>query len=160
MVSQIAVEIFVRWVDFALGNTALGNKRLVYPSGRYAASIQYRQEGAATIAISATAPEADIIEYGHRAVDLKTKLTMGKTYKMHRPTGYTPGTRLRRIGASPASMKPQMWAELHASEASGFARLGPNSPPGSWIIPPMMAYSPAMVLAAQAQREADRLGGG
>ena len=155
--SQMAVEVFTRWVEFALGQRALGNHRLVYPTGRYAASIEYRQEGETSIAIVASAPEAEIIEQGHAAVDLKTKLQQGKVYRMHRPVGATPGTALRRIGAGPPSTKPRMWAELHQKTASGFASIGPNSLADSWIIPAMPAYSPAMILAAQAQAEARKM---
>lgn len=152
--SQLAISIFTEWVEFALGQRALGNKRLVYPTGRYAASIAYKQEGESSIAIVASAPEAEIIEQGHGSIDLKTKLQHGRAYPMRRPPGSTPGTPLRRIGAGPPSMKPKMWAELHQQTASGFASIGANSPPDSWIIPAMPAYSPAMILAAQAQAEA------
>jgi hypothetical protein len=140
-----------------MGATAIGNKRLVYPTGRYAASIEYRQEGETSIAIVASAPEADIIEQGHAAVDLKSKLQHGKAYRMHRRTGATPGTSLRRVGAGPASLKPRMWAELHQRAATGFASIGANSPADSWIIPAMPAYSPALILAAQAQAEARKM---
>lgn len=151
MVTQIALDIFSKWVDFAMGRLALGNKRLVYPTGRYAASIQYKQEGESVVAISASAPEAEILEQGHGQVDLKSRLQHGRAYPMHRPTGFTSGTKLRRRGAGPPSLKPRMWAEIRSQEASGFASIGPNSEPGSWIIPPMPAYSPALILAAQAQ---------
>lgn len=155
--SQLAVEVFAHWVEFALGQRALGNKRLVYPTGRYAASIEYRQEGEASIAIVASAPEAEILEQGHGAIDLKTKLQHGRAYPMHRPVGAVPGVRLRRIGAGPPSANPRVWAELHQKTASGFASIGPNSPADSWIIPSMPAYSPAMILAAQAQAEARKI---
>lgn len=154
--SLLATEVFTRWVEFALGQRALGNKQLVYPTGRYAASIEYRQEGESSIAIVASAPEAEILEQGHDAVDLKTKLQQGRAYLMHRRSGATPGTSLRRIGSGPPSTKPRIWAELHQQTASGFASIGPNSAPDSWIIPPMPAYSPAMILAAQAQTAALR----
>ena len=156
--SQLAIEVFVRWVDFALGGAAIGNKRLVYPTGRYAASIEYRQEGEATIAIVASAPEAEILEVGHAAVDLKTKLQHGRPYRIHRPQGATPGTSLRRVGTGPSSLQPHMWAVMHQRTASGFASIGPNSAPGSWIIPAMPAYSPALILATQAQQAANQLG--
>jgi hypothetical protein len=155
--TQVAVEIFARWVEFALGAIALGNKRLVYPTGRYAASIEYRQESESAIAIVASAPEAEILEQGHGAVDLKTKLQHGRAYPMHRPVGVVPGVRLRRIGSGPPSMRPRMWAELHQRTESGFASIGANSPPDSWIIPAMPAYSPALILAAQAQAEANKM---
>jgi len=156
--SLLATEIFIRWVEFALGHSALGNKRLVYPSGRYAASIEYRQEGAASIAVVASAPHAEILEAGHGAIDLKTKLQMGRPYRMHRAVGATPGTSLRRVGAQPSSLKPRMWAELRQRTDTGLASIGPNSPADSWIIPPMPAYSPAMILAMQAQTTTRKLG--
>lgn len=150
----LAVDIFIKWVEFALGQTSLGGKRLVYPSGRYAASIQFRQEGEANIAIVASGLVAQILESGHGPIDLKTKLQQGRAYPMRRPVGQVPGITLRRIGAGPPSLKPHLWAQLRVKEASGFASIGPNSAPDSWVIPAMPAYSPAMILAAQAQAAA------
>lgn len=154
-VNRIGLEIFERWMSFALGGYPLGGRRLVYPSGRYAASLSYRREGEATIAImadEAIAPHAGILEYGHGPVDLKTRLQWGRAYAMHRRTGRTPGTTLRRIGAGPP--RPTLWAEVRAMTASGFAAIGPHSSPGSWIIPPMPAYSPMMNLAIMARQMA------
>ena len=156
-VNAISLEIFLRWVDFALGRTALNGKRLIYPTGRYAASITFRKENAWTVAIVADeniAPEAVFIEHGHGAVDLKTRLQHGRAYPMHRHVGSTMGTSLRRIGSGPASFRPRMWAEVRARESSGFASIGPNSSPDSWIIPPMPAYSPGLILAQQAKQMA------
>lgn len=156
MVSKIAISIFTLWVDFALGRASIAGRRLIYPTGRYAASISYQQEGESTVAIVADAPEADILELGHASVDLKQKLRPG-AYRMHRRPGQTPGTSLRRVGSGPASLKPRMWAEIRTREANGFASIGVNSPADSWIIPPMPAYSVAMILAAQAQALAAKL---
>lgn len=155
-VSRIATEIFARWLDFALGRGSLNGKRLVYPSGRYASSIQYRQEGESTVAIIAdesVAPEAGILEQGHGPVDLKAKLRPGR-YPMHRYPGSNAGGGLRRVGSSVKGLKPSIWAEARAREFSGYATLSENSPPGSWIIPAMPAYSPALVLAAMAKKMA------
>jgi hypothetical protein len=157
LVTKLSIEIFAKWVDFALGHTSLGGKRLVYPSGRYAASLSYQQEGEATVAIVASGPIAEILELGHGQVDLKARLRPGR-YRLHRPPGATPGTRLRRIGSGPPGFKAKLWAEIRSREFSGFASLSARSPPGSWIIPPMHAYSPAMILAAQAQAQGDRYG--
>jgi hypothetical protein len=167
-VSRIAVEIFALWVDFALGRASIGGKKLIYPTGRYAASISYHFTGESSVAFVATAPEAGILEHGHPSIDLKQKLRPGH-YLMHRPPGITPGTSLRRIGAGPAPSaqaargsgifkRAAMWAEMRQSERSGFATLGPNSPPGSWVIPSMPAYSTAAILAAQARAMAARMG--
>lgn len=159
-VSRIALAIFSLWMDFALGKASLGGRRLGYPTGRYAASLQYRQEGEATVAVladPAIAPEAAVLETGHVMVDLKTKLQHGKPYRMHRRVGTTPlsaSLGLSRIGAGPPGFRPQMWAEVRRKEGTGFASIGPNSDPGSWIIPPMAAYSPALVLSAMAAKMA------
>jgi len=158
-VNQIGVEIYLKWLDFALGHTALNGKKLIYPTGRYAASITFKQENAWTVAIvadEAIAPHASIIEQGHGPIDLKTRLMRGRAYPMHRAVGRTPGTSLRRIGSGPPSTRPRMWAEVRAREFSGLASIGPNSSPDSWIIPAMPAYSPALVLAAMAKQMASR----
>ena len=167
-VNRIGLEIFKLWVDFALGRGSVGGKRLMHPTGKYASAIQFRQEGVASVAIVAdesVAPEVGILETGHGRVDLKTKLQRGKAYPMH---GHrVSGGPTRRVGAaSPIALRhvataggsgmrsvraqavqPRMWAEVRAGTSSGFASIGPNSPPDSWIIPPMAAYSPAGNLA-------------
>ena len=158
-INNIGLIIFAKWLNFALGHTVLNGRRLLYPSGKYAASISYRKEGEAAVAIVADeglAPEAGILEQGHGPVDLKTKLQPGRAYPMHRPVNSNMNSTLRRIGSGPASMKPSMWAEIRMREFSGFASISANSAPDSWIIPTMPAYSPALVLAAQAKQMINR----
>lgn len=169
-VTHIGLEIFKLWVDFAMGRGAIAGRMLIYPTGKYASAISFRQEGVATVAIIAdesVAPEAAILESGHGRVDLKTKLQMNRPYPMHRVQGATPGTTMRRIGnPAPAPLRAfvrapggvvkgaryggvrhSMWAEMRSATSSGFASIGPNSPADSWIIPPMPAYAPAANLA-------------
>lgn len=158
-VTSIGVDIFLMWLSFAMGEDSLAGKRLHYPSGRYAASISIRQVDAVTVAIVADesiAPEAAILETGHRSFDMKTVASLqGRAIPMHRPVGGTEGAPgLRRRGAGPASLRPRMWAELRRAEGSGFASFGPNSPAGSWIIPAMSAYSPGLTLATMARKMA------
>ncbi|MDE2467483.1 MAG: hypothetical protein KGL35_01730 [Bradyrhizobium sp.] len=132
-----------------MGREELNGKRLLYPTGRYAASIQFKREGAASISVVAdedVAPEAAILESGHGPVDLKTKFEWYRGYPMHRLR--TGADSPRRIGAGPPSMKPSMWAEIRAQESTGFASIGPNSSPDSWIIPAMTPYAPALTIAA------------
>lgn len=160
-VMEIGVEVFLRWMSFAIGATALENgKKIMYPSGRYASSISIKKTGEASVAIVADesiAPEAAVLESGHAAIDLKTKLQHGRPYPMHRAVGgNVPG--LRRVGSGPPGFSPRIWAEVKQRESSGFASIGPNSPAGSWIIPPMVAYSPAAVLASMAQQQARKIG--
>lgn len=152
--NRVGLYVFRRWMEFALG-TPLGGKKIVYPTGRYAASLRFEQTGIATVAVVAdesTAPEAAVLETGHGSVDLKTRLSPGRVYPMHRPVapaGSSASNGLRRQGSGLGpSSRPQVWAEARVKEGSGFASMGPNSPPDSWIIPPMAAYSPAAVLAS------------
>ena len=152
-VTRISVELFAKWMMFALGWDSLGGRRLVYPTGRYAASLRYEQRGESTVAIVAdenVAPEALWLEVGHGAFDMKTvKSLEGRAIPMHRAPGgsvHLARTGLRRIGA-PHHGQPSMWAEVRRAGASGFASFGPNSDPESWIIPAMPAYAPARVLA-------------
>jgi len=167
LVSMVAAEIFIMWRDFALGNVTLGGKRLVYPSGRYAAALSYQRLGESTVAIvadeSVERPEVAILEGGHRSFDMKSVSRLqGRAIPMHRMPGSQASIRatgLRRVGAGPPSLRPSMWAELRTAEGSGFASFGPNSSPDSWIIPPMPAYAPAATLAAMARRMASGLGG-
>ena len=158
-INAIGLIIFAKWLDFAMGHSVLNGKRLLYPSGKYAASISYRKEGEAAVAIVADedmAPEAGILEQGHGPVDLKTRLQRGRAYPMHRFSlggmfGLDPAG-LRRVGSGPPSTKPAMWAQVRMREFSGFASIGKDSDADSWIIPAMPAYSPALVLAAQAKQ--------
>lgn len=149
-VNFIGQYVYALWVGFAMGREVLNGKRLIYPTGRYAASIRFQKEGEAAIAVFAdeeVAPEAAILESGHGPVDLKTKLEHGRPYPLHRFRGGGAGG-LRRSGGGPPSMKPAVWADIRAGDFSGVASIGPNSPPDSWIIPSMTPYSPALTIAA------------
>lgn len=156
VVNKIAMYIFGLWIDFALGKIALGGRKIVYPTGRYAASIQYKTEGSAIVGIYADegiAPEAGILEKGHGPYDLKTRLGPGR-YPIH---GFRFGggqTPVGRVGASgrPTLLKRFMWTRMRNSTFSGFASIGPNSDPDSWIVPAMPAYAPAAILARQMEK--------
>ena len=156
LVNQVALTIFAMWVDFALGRKPLGGRRLVYPTGRYAASLQFQQTGASQVAIfpdQTTAPEAEYIEHGHGRVDLKQILAAG-VYPMHGkqvryqgkitrsyqtgPTNLSLRHGLRRIGTGPENMSAStgrrrmkggetMWAQVKSRSATGFASIGPNT---------------------------------
>ena len=165
-VNQIGLEIYAMWRDFALGKRALGGKRLIYPTGRYAAAIEFKQTGTSSVAITAdedAAPEAAILETGHRAVDLKTIAALqDRTFPMHReiaPGATRRKTKLRREGGGPPGLSGAVWEEVRSSEFSGYASIGPNSAPGSWISPAMAAYAPAFVLSEMARKMADKMAG-
>lgn len=163
-INEIGSMIFAKWLDFAMGRQILNGRRLMYPTGKYAASIQFRQLGEATVAILADpsiAPEASVLEYGHGSFDMKTKYQEGRSYPMHRARTVSNRANggLRRVGSGPPGSTPRVWAEVRSRTATGFASFGPNSDPNSWIMPDMPAYSPMAALATIARDEIKKMGG-
>ena len=182
-VNQVGRYIAAKWVAFALGSESLNNRRIIYPSGRYAAAIKYKNTGFSEFTIAVpenmkTLPEALMLESGHGEIDLKKKLQQGKAYKMHREsvdTNRGPGRRTTPEGLLRTSFnttlnatqmrrtrstgkRAMMYIEMRKADATGYASFGPNSKPESWIIPAMPAYSPSKVLADLAVQAAQRLG--
>jgi hypothetical protein len=148
------MKTFELWLAFALGQASLGGNRIIHPTGRYAASLHYKKFGFSKVAIIADeryAPEARILETGHAAVDLLTKLQPGRAYPMHRWGGWkapitTPLSRRRG---------KRLWAVARAQSESGFARvpktrraakMNTSGTAAEWIIPAMPAYAPGRIL--------------
>jgi hypothetical protein len=134
-VTQVGLEIFKQWADFAAGIGDADGKRLVHPTGRYESSISFAQTGVATVAIvadPAISPAAAVLETGHGIVDLKEK------------KGFPQG----RIFHSAMWAYPS--AKYGAFGGPDFATVGA----AGWVIPPMPAYSPAKVFAYTAARMA------
>jgi len=145
--TDIQLEIFRMWSSFATGGMSLNHKIIRNPGGRYARSLRMEQHGLNSVAVladEAIAPEAHFLEVGHDEVDLKKYLTPGKSYPLH----YGGGSAARGVFGAPRAGGQYM---------TGFARMGPNSAPGSWIIPSMPAYAPGQKLAELAAKLA---GGG
>lgn len=143
--TEVAFEVMKRWIAFALGLEEIGGHRIQNPTGRYASSIRIEGRGVNHIAIIADAPEAELLEEGHRAVDLKQYANMaGRALPMHRGTGpfiYNPNL---------SAKTRNVWAVPRAAGFNGFARvpLNPDSANlDSWIIPEMKAWSTAQYLA-------------
>jgi len=144
--SDIQLEIYHQWVNFATGGMALNHKVIRNPSGRYAKSIRMESHGLNVVGILADetiAPEAGILETGHGEIDLKEHLQAG-TYPIH----YGGGHAARGVFGA---------ANSRGQFLTGFARIGPNSKPGSFVIPAMPAYQPGLELAKIAAKLA---GGG
>jgi hypothetical protein len=152
-INRLTLEIYAKWLDFALGHSVLNGRRIVSPTGRYAKSLQVRYEdgiAVGVIADSSIAPEAAMIEWGHVSFDMKTRLQRGRAYPMHR-TGPPP-----RVGGGPNGIRSRIWSQIRARTGTGFASIGPNSSPDSWIMPAMPAYSPSATLAAMVSDAARR----
>lgn len=142
--SRVGIEVFSKWLGFAMGQESLGGKVLAHPTGRYAASISYAETGTAQIGIvadEAAAPEAGILEVGHSRFDLKGPFQKGRAYPMHR------GGR-----GGPPTLRASMWATARQKNSTGYASIGPNSAADSWILPAMPAFSPARILAELAAK--------
>jgi hypothetical protein len=156
--NAVGLEIFRKWIEFAMGGGMLGGRRIMHPTGRYASSIRYKRYGQAHVAIIAdesVAPEALILEIGHGPIDLLTKLAAGRTYPIHR------GAQGAYLGGGARGKR--MWAQARAAGFSGFATTptsiadrGPANTSGTgpaWTIPAMPAYSPAHILAELVRQE-------
>ena len=154
--TELGLAVYEAWVRFALGLDSLGGRKLLNPTGKYASAIQFRQEGEATVAIfvdDESAPEARWLEEGHGAIDLKDKLRAGKVYKMHNERTSTQeqmaGAGLRKRTTSGVGSSQQVWTEIRTRESTGYARMGQagTMDADAWVIPPMVAYAPAKILA-------------
>lgn len=179
--NAVSVDIFRLWRQFALGQTHLGGRSIAYPSGRYAASISMHRYGTrvttvrsgreyhtrqishiAIIADERLAPEAHLLEYGHKPIDMLEHLDPGRRYPMHRSGGYVPthvraGARNFPTSASGRARIRSMWSEIRQLRSTGSART-PDDPSErgdmntsrtgpAWTIPAMPAYEPAHLLA-------------
>jgi hypothetical protein len=177
--NTIGLEIFRLWRQFALGHIHLGGRSIAHPTGRYAAAISFRRYGSrigvrqpgqiprrtinhiAIIADEDLAPEAAILETGHRGIDMLQHLQPGRFYPIHREAP-TPGIVAGHYDAFPSSpygrrRVRQMWSQTRQVGFRGFART-PSNPANrgamntshtgpAWYVPPMPAYSPAQHLA-------------
>lgn len=132
--TELAVETYKAWLQFAMGKQAIGGKVLKHPSGQYAAALSWRRTGATSIAIIAdeSVPQVGWIEYGRAAADIKAAMLADAKVSKD-------GHRYRVI---PVSREPaKMWATTRP-----FITIS-DKKPGSWIVPAMPAYSPGAILA-------------
>lgn len=168
--SELASETFYLWLKFALGQQALGGKKINHPSGRYASAISWRKTGVAKVSIFAdedAIPEVGAIEYGRPEIDLKSKMLYGGAAHVSKQ-GYlyrvlplrpdqwrdtptlSPGMVLDTMtgGKVRAGVK-RMWASArpYVDKKSRF-RTMTNAPGSSpWRIPEFHPYAPAAILA-------------
>lgn len=150
--NMVGLEVFRTWMEFALGGMSLDQYRILSPTGRYASSLSFRNLGTNKVAImadSSVAPEADILETGHDAFDMKKLVQLhGRTFPMHR--GFLQNAPIAgRV--RPRQSAKKIWAQVRSSGFNGYATMPTKITPenaDSWIIPEMPAYAPAAVLAA------------
>ncbi len=75
----VALRTYRKWIAFALGRTSLGGHKLRNPTGSYAASIQWRRTGSATIEIFTDSPVGEMLEHGRPSYSMKSMLGSGNT---------------------------------------------------------------------------------
>lgn len=172
--TKVAIETFRQWLLFALGREAIGGKVLEHPSGRYAASISWKQIGASRIAIIADeeiAPEAASIETGTPGADIRAAMLPGGKISKD-------GHRYRRIPMR-EDLLPPSTASFVAASVNQAARSGAVMPKtgsfwikrkesqgsdrvvtmtetngaNNWMVPPQPAYAPASILAGLIRKE-------
>lgn len=151
--TEVGFEIMKKWIAFAMGKEEIAGHFVRNPTGKMASSIRMEGRGVAHIAIIADAPEAEILETGHDAVDLKIKLTPGRAYPMHRGEAGSYGSNgysAPILNSTFSGKARNVWAVVRAAGSTGFATVPSeinSENADSWIIPAMSAWSPAQHLA-------------
>jgi hypothetical protein len=173
--TEVAIETYRRWLNFALGKDSLMGSVLRHPSGRYAASLSWKKTGTAAVAIIADekiAPEALWIEEGASAHSMKEAMlgkgntktsAAGYQYRVIpiRKDGYFPqGTDANPevvntpTGGGISAATGKIWSrKAPAIDASHFAIMSDKPGASDWIVPAMPAYSPAAILASLLKQE-------
>jgi hypothetical protein len=160
--TEVAMETYRLWLQFALGQAQIGGFTLAHPSGRYAASMSWRRTGVASIAIIAdeqVAPEADWIEEGHAAFDIRAKMLKGQPFRRipirrdgQLPENSTPQIIENRMGGRISKPQGKIWAQPRAAvDAVRWVTMSSNPKNGqgkpAWIVPAMTPYAPAKILS-------------
>jgi hypothetical protein len=176
--TELAVDLFRKWAEFALGISDLGGGRKIVPHTlTYYSGLQYKQVSPSLIVLSNLSKTANVIEKGHPAIDLKIKMLAERGLEsrvIHLPEAYSGAvmggvsqieswqnrSQLRSPFSSSSiqfkstsnglvpEIGPTNGIWKHYSNNSGFYTISQHSQ--GWIIPALPAYSPAKLLAAMA----------
>jgi hypothetical protein len=176
--TQVAIETYAKWLDWALGKGSLLGMTMKHPSGRYAASLSWKRTGASSVAIIADekiAPEALWIEEGASAHSMKeamlgkgnTKVdAQGYRYRVIpiRKDGYFPqGTDANPevvqtpTGGGISAATGKIWSrKAPAIDASHYAVMSDRPGASDWIVPAQAPYAPGAILASLLKQEFGR----
>ena len=174
LLTEVAIETYRQWLEFALGREAIGGHTLQHPSGRYAASISWRRTGVASIAIIANerqAPEAKWLEEGTSAADLKTAMLAGVApgrsgYRSRSvpissdspaPTLLDGDIRSSPLGQAISAKIGRIWAAAKAGRGrQGFATMSDRPGSAAWRVPAFIPYAPAAIMSSLLRKEYGR----
>jgi hypothetical protein len=176
--TAVAMETYRIWLQFALGQSNLTGKKLMNPSGRYAAALSWSRSGPNRVTILAdesVAPEAAWIEAGTAGADVKQMLDRNTKYtKDGHPYRVIPlrpdvaagpltfnfdtiaGTSSGKGERMPKSQS-KIWAVARevVDPNSRFRTMTDNPTPG-WQIHPMPAYAPGLILKSMLENQYGR----
>lgn len=164
--TEVAIETYRQWLEFALGKGQIGGHTLAHPSGRYAAAISWRRTGVATISIIAnerSAPEAKWIEEGTSPADLKTTMLAGVApgkngYRSRMipisnnsppPTFFAGDIVTSATGQRIGSRAGKVWATGRSARGKGaYATMSDRPGSAAWRVPAFAPYAPAGILSS------------
>ena len=168
----IAADTYKQWMEFALGHKEIGGKKLMHPSGKYAASISWQRQGTYQVVIVAddtVAPEGKWIEDGISGFSIKQKMlakyskinAKGERYRIipmppypdkDKPNDMLNGnsladfiTKYNPNGQRVRRNIARMWGKPIKRTSFRTMRDGPGA--AAWYIPDRPAYAPAKHLA-------------
>ena len=168
---KLAMDTFVRWVNFALGNESLGGKSLKPVTFSYARSIRMNQESPVGYLIESDpsiAPYAGVFDTGYDSFNIGTKMLRGKPSRViPMPNPENPISRGKKGNLSSVSRQgntssPQISGKgggklyLTSSGKTNFRTITrKNIARGVWQVPSMQAMRPAYELSKIASKHAN-----
>lgn len=172
--NAVGLAIFKVWSEWAVGQRTLGGRRLRQPTGTYANALRIEMQSKSHVAVfvdTNAAPEAEVLETGHRSYSMLNYLSPGMRVPIHR-AGFVAGTgrgyyinpstgRASRNRSSGLYRVGRFVSALHGvvrvprqSVGSNTSGTGP-----AWTVPAMPAYAPARHLAALFGTRVSSMGG-
>jgi hypothetical protein len=171
---KLAMDTFVRWVNFALGNESLGGKSLKPISFSYAKSINLKRESPLGYLIESDpsiAPYAGVFDTGYDGFNIGAKMLRGKPSRVipmpnpensvKRPHGGTISSISRQGSRSSPKISGKSGGKIYLlpSGKTNFRTITQkNIAQGVWQVPGMRAMRPAYELSKIASRNAHHIG--
>ena len=176
--TNVAVEVYRHWLQFALGRVSIGSHYLKHPTGKYASALSWKKTGEYQVTImadSSIAKEVESIETGAPAYDLKSAMlgrkskiaADGHRYRVVKMPSYLdkdPGAgvmlnagslediiKTTSMGQSVKKSFAKIWGKRAAR--TKFRTMSDKPGAASWVIPARPAYAPAKILSDLLNRE-------
>lgn len=148
--TEIGFNIMKAWFAFAIGTMELHGHRVQAPTGRMASNIRMEGRGPNHVAVIADTPEAEVLEEGSPAIDLKQTM-QGRVIPLHRGVAGQYGSAgygAPVISSAFSARANNVWAAPRAEGFTGMRTVGDTG----WVIPAFAAWSPAQALKDMTER--------